>query len=393
MIKISITLFFVVSIIFSTIYTPQAILPTLKEVFDIDIAKTNTLLSGMIFTLMIATPFYILVSNKWQRKKIMIFSTFFLFLAVSISAVATNFYILLFSRILQGIFIPGITAIMLSYVQDIYPDKHRGLGMGIYMAATSFGAVIGRLLAGWITSLYSWRIAFATFSFLLLIALIAMIYALPSVKKSITKKIINKKMILSYLLDFKILSVLIIPSVVFFSFMAITTFATYYLSKPPFNLSSAQLGNLFLVLLVGVFISPIVGKYSDKIGRVKILFFGIFVLIIGILLSLIQSYIFVVIGIGLVTVGMFSVQSVVPTYLGDLAPNDKTTVAILYQTFFYLGGALGTLLPALVWKNYQYEGVSILSILLLLVGIMPLTFIMKAKSITSSRRGINYPDG
>ncbi len=241
--------------------------------------------------------------------------------------------------------------------------------------------------------MYSWRIAFATFSFLLLIALIAMIYALPSVKKSITKKIINKKMILSYLLDFKILSVLIIPSVVFFSFMAITTFATYYLSKPPFNLSSAQLGNLFLVLLVGVFISPIVGKYSDKIGRVKILFFGIFVLIIGILLSLIQSYIFVVIGIGLVTVGMFSVQSVVPTYLGDLAPNDKTTVAILYQTFFYLGGALGTLLPALVWKNYQYEGVSILSILLLLVGIMPLTFIMKAKSITSSRRGINYPDG
>ena len=86
MIKISITLFCVVSIIFSTIYTPQAILPTLKEVFDIDVAQTNTLLSGMIFTLMIATPFYILASNKWQRKKIMIFSTFFLFLAVSISA-------------------------------------------------------------------------------------------------------------------------------------------------------------------------------------------------------------------------------------------------------------------------------------------------------------------
>ncbi len=388
MIKISFTLFFVVSIIFSTIYTPQAILPTLKEVFDIDVAQTNTLFSGMIFTLMIATPFYILASNKWQRKKIMIFSTFFLFLAVSISASTTNFYILLFSRILQGIFIPGITAIMLSYVQDIYPDKHRGLGMGIYMASTSFGAVLGRLLAGWITSLYSWRIAFATFSILLLIALIAMIYALPSAEKNITKKIINKKMILNYLLDFQILSVLIVSSVVFFSFMSITTFSTYYLSKSPFNLSSAQLGNLFLVLLVGVFVSPIVGKYSDKIGRVKILFFGIFVLIIGILLSLIQSYIFVVVGIGLVTVGMFSVQSVAPTYLGDLAPNDKPTVAILYQTFFYLGGALGTLIPAFIWKNYQYEGVAILSVILLLIGITPLTFMVKAKNTTSTWRGI-----
>ena len=277
---------------------------------------------------------------------------------------------------------------MLSYVQDIYPDKHRGLGMGIYMASTSFGAVLGRLLAGWITSLYSWRIAFATFSILLLIALIAMIYALPSAEKNITKKIINKKMILNYLLDFQILSVLIVPSVVFFSFMSITTFTTYYLSKSPFNLSSAQLGNLFLVLLVGVFVSPIVGKYSDKIGRVKILFFGIFVLIIGILLSLIQSYIFVVVGIGLVTVGMFSVQSVAPTYLGDLAPNDKPTVAILYQTFFYLGGALGTLIPAFIWKNYQYEGVAILSVILLLIGITPLTFMVKAKNTTSAWRGI-----
>ena len=96
--------------------------------------------------------------------------------------------------------IPGITAIMLSYVQDIYPDKHRDLGMGIYMAATSF--------------------------------------------------------------------------------------ATYHLAKPLFNLSSGELENLFLVLFIGVFVSPIAGKYSDTIGRVKILFFGILVLIIGILLSM-----------------------------------------------------------------------------------------------------------
>ena len=386
MIKISIILFFVVSIIFSTIYTPQAILPTLEKVFDISIIETNSLLFGMIFTLMIATPFYIIVSNHWEKKKIMVYATFFLFIAVAISAFATNFYVLLFSRILQGIFIPGITAIMLSYVQDIYPDKHRGLGMGIYMAATSFGAVIGRLLAGWITSLYSWRIAFATFAILLLIALISMIYGLPSdKKKNIKKKIIMKENILNYISNLQIISILIIPSVVFFSFMAITTFATYHLAKPPFNLSSGELGNLFLVLLIGVFVSPIAGKYSDTIGRVKILFFGIFVLIIGILLSLIQSYLFVIIGIGLVTVGMFSVQSVVPTYLGDLVPNDRATLAILYQTFFYFGGALGTLIPALIWKSYYFNGVAIFCISLLLVGIIPLTY-----SIISRKRLLSF---
>jgi YNFM family putative membrane transporter len=185
-----------------------------------------------------------------------------------------------------------------------------------------------------------------------------------------------KKNILNYIFDLKIISILIIPSVVFFSFMAITTFATYHLAEPPFNLTSGQLGNLFLVLLVGVFVSPVAGKYSDTIGRVKILYFGIFVLIIGIILSLIQSYFFVIIGVGLVTVGMFSVQSVVPTYLGDLVPKDRATLAILYQTFFYLGGALGTLVPALVWESYHFNGVAIFCISLLLVGIIPLTYVM-----------------
>lgn len=376
MTKISITLFFVVSIIFSTIYTPQAILPTLEKVFNSSIAETNSLLFGMIFTLMITTPFYIIVSNHWRKKKIMVYATFFLFIAVTISVFATNFYVLLFSRILQGIFIPGITAIMLSYVQDIYPEKIRGLGMGIYMSATSFGAVNGRLLTGWITSFYSWRIAFATLSILLLIALIGMIYGLPSDnKKNIRKKIIKQKNILNYMFNLKIASILIIPTVVFFSFMAITTFATYHLAEPPFNLTSGELGNLFLVLLVGVFISPITGKYSDKIGRVKILFFGIFILILGIILSLIQSYLFVIIGFGLVTAGMFSVQSVVPTYLGDLVPNDRATLAILYQTFFYLGGALGTLVPALVWESYHFIGVAIFCLVLLFIGIIPFTYI------------------
>lgn len=376
MTKISITLFFVVSIIFSTIYTPQAILPTLEKVFNSSIAGTNSLLFGMIFTLMITTPFYIIVSNHWRKKKIMVYATFFLFIAVTISVFATNFYVLLFSRILQGIFIPGITAIMLSYVQDIYPEKIRGLGMGIYMSATSFGAVNGRLLTGWITSFYSWRIAFATLSILLLIALIGMIYGLPSDnKKNIRKKIIKQKNILNYMFNIKITSILIIPTVVFFSFMAITTFATYHLAEPPFNLTSGELGNLFLVLLVGVFISPITGKYSDKIGRVKILFFGIFILILGIILSLIQSYLFVIIGFGLVTAGMFSVQSVVPTYLGDLVPNDRATLAILYQTFFYLGGALGTLVPALVWESYHFIGVAIFCLVLLFIGIIPFTYI------------------
>jgi len=106
---------------------------------------------------MVATPLYTPLLQRFEKKRIILSSMGLLTLSVIISALASNFYWLLFSRLLQGLFIPGITVTMLSYVQEIYPKEHRGLGMGVYMAGTGFGAVLGRLLAGWMTQWYGWR--------------------------------------------------------------------------------------------------------------------------------------------------------------------------------------------------------------------------------------------
>ena len=320
---------------------------------------------------MFATPLYAPLLQRFEKKKIILFSMGLLTLSVLVSALSSNFYWLLFSRVLQGIFIPGITVTMLSYVQEIYPKEHRGLGMGIYMAGTGFGAVLGRLLTGWMTQWYGWREAFGFFVLLLLLAFVATYVGLPTSTSTSTRKAIDKKTILGYLKNLKILSVLLIPMVVFFSFMAVSSFVTYRLAEAPFSLNAATLGNTFLVLLVSVVVSPMAGKYSDTLGRVKMLFLGIVVLLIGIFVSTMNSYALVLIGLALVTVGMFSVQAVAPAYLGDLVPNDKATVAVLYQTFFYFGGAMGTLLPAVAWSYGGYDAVALLCFGLVFLGVMP----------------------
>ncbi len=381
MLKTSLTLFFIVSVIFSTIYTPQAILPMLQNDLNLSMTQTNLLLSGMLFVLLVATPFYAPIVKRFEKKKIMMVALFFLFLSMLLSAFATNYMMLLFSRVMQGIFVPGITAIMLVYVQEIYPKKQRGLGMGIYMASTGFGAVIGRLLAGWMTYLYSWHEAFALFAFLLLMALFIMAWGLPSIKvEQMKEKRIKKELFFTYLLKPQIISVLLIPLVVFFSFMAMTTFITYHLDQEPFLLNEAELGNLFLVLLLAVVASPLAGYYSDRLGREKVLFVAFIFLILGIFFTLSSSLLFILIGMGLVTIGMFSVQSVTPIYLGNLVSYNKATVAVLYQSFFYFGGALGTVLPILAWKDDGYNGVVILCVTVLVFGLSPFVYsILKRK--------------
>ena len=385
MLKTSLVLFFIVSIIFSTIYTPQAILPELKEYFHISIAQTNLLLFGMLFVLMFATPMYAPLLQRFEKKKIILFSMGLLAISVLISALSSNFYCLLFSRVLQGIFIPGITVTMLSYVQEIYPKKHRGLGMGIYMSATGFGAVFGRLLAGWMTQWYSWREAFGFFVMLLLLAWVATYVGLPYAKYTSKDAKANKKILLGYLKNSEIFSVLLVPMVVFFSFMAVSSFVTYRLAEAPFSLDSSALGNTFLVLLVAVIVSPLAGKYSDTLGRVKMIFLGIVILLVGIVLSTIGNYILILVGLGLVTVGMFSVQAVAPAYLGDLVPGDRATVAVLYQTFFYFGGAMGTLLPAVAWNYGGYDAVALLCLGLVFLGSVPFGYIIFFKHNKNDR--------
>jgi YNFM family putative membrane transporter len=150
--------------------------------------------------------------------------------------------------------------------------------------------------------------------------------------------------------------------------MAMTTFVTYYLAQAPFLLDERQLGNFFLILLLAIVVSPLAGKYSDKVGRIKMLFLALSILLIGMLLTLTQSLWLIIIGLGFVTIGMFSVQSVAPTYLGDLVPSDRATLAVAYQSFFYMGGALGTLVPAWAWAYAGVSGVVWLCVGLVVFG-------------------------
>jgi len=375
MLKTSIILFTVVSVIFSTIYTPQALLPQLKQTFDLSMTQTNLLLSGMLFVLMIATPLYAPISMYVGQKKIMMTATFFLAVSVAASSLAHDFSSLLASRVAQGVFVPGVTAIMLSYVQRIYPEDQRGMGMGIYMAATGFGAVMGRLLSGWVTYLYSWRVAFGVFALLLVIALIAMGVGLPSDPP--THHPSRTEIRPSSLFSPKVFSVLLVPMVVFFSFMAMTTFVTYHLAGEPFYLNSAQMGTLFLVLLLSIVVSPLAGRYSDTIGRIWVLFMGVGLLLFGIVLTQIESYWWILAGIGFVTMGMFSVQAVAPAYLGDQVPTQRRSSAILYQFFFYLGGTLGTIIPVWAWSHAEFEGVALLCSAAVIIGITPLVWIVR----------------
>jgi MFS family permease len=138
---------------------------------------------------------------------------------------------------------------------------------------------------------------------------------------------------------------------VLFSLVAAFTFATYHLAAPPFGLGTVALGNVFFVYLVGVVVSPLAGRLIDRVGHRIALLLAVATSAAGVLLTLIPSVVAIVIGLGIMSTGVFASQAASQGYIGVVVHERRSTAAALYLTVYYTAGGLGAVLPAVVWSR------------------------------------------
>ncbi len=127
------------------------------------------------------------------------------------------------------------------------------------------------------------------------------------------------------------------------------TYANFYLARPPFNLTSGELGSIFFVYLLGCVVTPVSGRFLDRQGfrRTAVLSFAM--CLGGILLTLNHSLPVVIAGLAIFSSGIFVAQSAATVLTGKVAGRARSAAAGLYVTFYYLGGSAGSALTAWFW--------------------------------------------
>jgi MFS family permease len=138
---------------------------------------------------------------------------------------------------------------------------------------------------------------------------------------------------------------------VLFTQIATFTYVTFHLAAPPFGLSTAALGWLFVVYLAGAVVAPISGRWVDAYGHRRALVAAIALGVTGSILTLGHAISIVVVGLALVCSGVFAAQAAASSYIGIAAARDRGLAVGLYATFYYIGGSVGGSLPALVWNR------------------------------------------
>jgi predicted MFS family arabinose efflux permease len=147
----------------------------------------------------------------------------------------------------------------------------------------------------------------------------------------------------------RLLATFLMAFTVLFTLVGTFTYANFYMAAPPFGLNSAQLGSVFFVYLLGLVVTPMAGRYLDLHGYRKAMMLAFVLCMAGLAVTLRHSLPMVILGLALLSSGVFALQACNSTNLGKVAGQARSSAAGLYVTFYYVGGSVGAVLPSWFW--------------------------------------------
>lgn len=355
---------------FFNMYVTQALLPSLQRVFHAGIAELSLTITLTTLAVALTAPLAGSLSDRYGRKRVLLLSLAGLGLTTLLASTAPSLRWLLFWRLAEGMFIPGVFTSTVAYIGEEWPAAAAPAVTALYVSGTVFGSFCGRFLAGIITAHFGWPVAFAVLGAANLLFLPVIAYGLPvssgfhpaaSLRHSVQglgRHLHNPRLLATYAIGFGIL----------FSQVATFTYVNFHLAAPPFSLNLHQLSFIFCVFLIGMVITPLAGRLASRYGQRRLLLAATVIGSGGMLLTLRPLLADVVLGLTLSSAGVFIAQSMatslVPTYAGAA----RSSAVGLYVMFYYFGGSVGAVLPSAMWSSAGWPGCVVL-VILMQVGI------------------------
>jgi MFS transporter, YNFM family, putative membrane transport protein len=343
---------------FVNLYVTQPLLPRFREIFHASELLVSLTVSAPVLAVALSAPFVGILADRLGRKRIIVAAMLGLSLPSILAATAGNLSQLIFWRFLQGLFIPGIITVAMAYISEESPQGLVGTTMATYVTGTVVGGFFGRFIAGLCASHASWRTAFVYIGTTTLLGCLLTLWFLPRSTKFVRQKsaaasfgslrqhLQNPQLLATYAIGFNIL----------FCQVGSFTYVNFYLADKPFFLGPAALGAIFTVYLIGAVITPGAGMILDKIGYRKTLTIAVWIIVTGIVLTLIHSLPVIIAGLSLSATGVFACQAAASSYVGKAAGKARSSAAGLYVALYYFGGAMGSILPGCFWQSAGWIG-------------------------------------
>ncbi len=351
-------LVYMIAVVLSVMYATQPLQPLLAKAFNVDVVKASSFTAVVLFALAIAPIIYGYILEKFSAKKMLKIATIILFTTNILLGFSDTYEVFLAIRVVEGLVIPAILTSIMSILANIDKENIK-FNMSIYVASTVLGGIIGRVLSGFIATNFGWRWVFFSLSFELLLAL----YFVHKISYSGDTKLIRASLsdVLSILKDRRFTTVYLLMFTIFFVFGGLLNILPFRIKELNPNSSETQIGLMYLGystgIVVALFSRYIVKFFKSEINTIIIatIFFAFtttFFISTNITFIFLLLFIF--------SIGMFTIHSISSGLANTIREDKKSLTSGMYLTFYYIGGSLGSFLPAIIYKDFGWNATILL---------------------------------
>lgn len=352
---------------FAQLYAPQSVLPDAARELATSASATALMVSAATLGLAVGVLPWAWVADRIGRVRAMtvaMLGATALGLAVPF---APSFDLLVAGRAVEGLFVAGVPAVAMAYLTEMLIASGAASAVpraaGTYVAGTSMGGLLGRIVSGGVAELFGWRAGVGAVAVACLVATGVFVWLAPrdrgpraatfdgaaatgraatADRADVADRAgrVRRPGRLRALLRPRLLVLDAQGLLLMGGFVAIYNYLGFRLADAPFNLSPGVVSLVFLAYLAGTWSSARTGLLVVRHGRRRVLIVSTAVMAVGVVGTLSAWLPLVLAGLVVLTAGFFGAHAVASGWTPVAAPEARTQAAAVYNLAYYAGSSL-----------------------------------------------------
>lgn len=329
---------------FGQLYSTQGILPVVGQALHVSEASAALTVSTATLGLAVSVVGWSWVADRIGRGPAMRLALGAAAVIGLVTPLSPSYPVLLVLRGLEGVALGGVPALAVAYLAEEVHWRQVSVAAGTYISGTTVGGLLGRVVTGPFADLGGWQWGVASGGVLSALAAVLAISLMPRARgwvKPTGKPDLTVRQGLA--LNLKDPGMLVLygqAALLMGGFVATYNYLGYRLEREPFGLPVAVSSQLFFAYVAGTISSRVAGTLATRYGRRRVMIGFTLVMIAGVLLTLPDSLVSILVGLVVMTAGFFAAHAVANGWVGHRATVGKAQATALYTLFYYGGSSL-----------------------------------------------------
>ncbi|KTD98445.1 MFS transporter [Pseudoalteromonas sp. CR1] len=356
-------------VIFFVLYAPQPLLGLFASEFGVSPATAGSLMTATMLPLAIAPLVYGLFLAKQNPLKILRIAMIVLGFSCLLFIWVPSFELLLLVRFLQGLTLPAALTAMTSFIGISFTADTLQKNMTLYIGSSIAGGYFGRVLAALFSDLWHWQSFYYLIAFMLVfLAMLIKPHKFNNIGTHAQKSPLDY---IKQLKEGPVLKVYGAVFCMFFCFAALLNYLPFILQSTFLITNTRDIGLVYSGYLIGALASiatPWLLKKAPSAWHVLGATFIFYSLSIVVLMSH-QLSVFLT-AFTLFCGAMFIIHSTAAPLVNKISEAPPSVTNGGYVSFYYSGGAIGSLLPGVVYQKYGQTPFMLTLLIMCLCGLL-----------------------